>query len=73
MSYKDAIECPHCHQTVDLEIEIENDVGYMNLCPIVIPKKGVVDCPITDKDSSRRFILKETHWDELELERRLGK
>ena len=64
MSYKDAIECPHCHKTVDLDIEIEGDDGYMNLYPIVIPKKGVVDCPIKDK---------ETLWDELELERRLGK
>ena len=35
-------------------------------------RKGVVGCPDKDKDSSRRFILKETHWDELELERRLG-
>jgi len=32
-------------------------------CPIVIPRKEV-DCPINDK---------ETYWDELELERRLGK
>ena len=67
MSYKDEIDCPYCQKPIELDIEIEGDDGRMNLCPIVIPKpkgKGVIDCP---KDS------KETHWDRLELERRLGK
>jgi len=65
MDYKDEIDCPYCHKPIELDIEIEGDDGYMNLCLIVIPKgKGVVDCP---KDK------KETHWDKLELERRLGK
>ena len=65
MSYKDQIDCPHCHKPIDLEIEIEEDNGYMNLYPIVIPiRKGVVDCPKNRK---------ENHWDRLELERRLGK
>ena len=63
MSYKDQIDCPHCQKTI--ELEIGGDDGYMNLYPIVIPTgKGVVDCP---KDK------KETYWDRLELERRLGK
>lgn len=65
MAYRDEMDCPYCHKRIELEIEIEGeDTRYMNLCPIVIPKrKGVVDCP---KD-------RETHWDRLQLERRLGK
>ena len=54
--YHDQLECPHCHKTVELDIEIEGDDGYMNLCPIVIPRKGVVN----PKD------YQQTHWDRLE-------
>jgi len=59
MSYKD---CPHCHKVI--ELEIEGDDGY--LCPIIIPKPKAGEV-IEPKDR------KETHWDKLELERRLGK
>ena len=58
MAYKDQLECPHCHMMIDIETEIEGDDGYMNLYPIVKPVK-----PKTHK---------ETPFDELELERRLG-
>ena len=63
MTYQDQIKCPHCQQTVELEVEIEGDDGYMNLCPIIILKrKGVIDCP-------------NDHWNELQvnmaIERRL--
>jgi len=64
MTYKDLIDCPHCHRVIELDIEIEGDDGRMNLYPIIIPKrKGVIE----PKDR------KETHWQRLELERRLGK
>jgi len=58
MAYKDQLECPHCHMMIDIETEIEGDNGYMNLYPVVKPVKPTAS--------------KESWFDELELERRLG-
>lgn len=45
MAYQDKIECPHCHQPIELDIEIENDDGYMNLYPIVkVKEEGGEQC-----------------------------
>ena len=66
MSYTDEIECPHCHKTIELEVEIEyggDDDIYAVINPIQPKAKGVINCR---KD-------KETFLDQLELERRLGK
>jgi len=60
--YKDQIECPHCHKGIELEVDIEYG-GIDDTYAVINPRKEVIDC------SNNR----ETHWDRLELERRLGK
>ena len=66
MGYREQIECPHCHKTIELEVGIKYG-GYDNIYAIINPiepRKGVIGCP-EDRN--------ETHWDRLELERRLDK
>ena len=44
MAYTDNIECPHCHETIELEIEIEY-AGYDDIYAVMYPiKEEVKQC-----------------------------